>query len=200
MVEGQYAVQPQPIAAAEMAGAEDDKRGRKGSAYEYKRVPNPIAEATRAREPRRVWAGSSPYGASAFRNLRSGLPSGYGVGEKLFARPEFSVLRENRPRSSVRQQDFRARSLTSHHHVSCKQCVCAETRIVAAVAPAVTAARSDGRHIVESEDRLQQRTALRSRHWISLDVTAASMLNATEVSGHIALFISGLTNPFPQER
>jgi len=43
-----------------MAGAEDDKRGRKGSAYEYKRVPNLIAEATRAREPRRVWAGSSP--------------------------------------------------------------------------------------------------------------------------------------------
>ena len=58
MVERQYAAQPQPIAAAETAGAEDDKRGRKGSAYEYKRVPNPIAEATRAREPRRVWAGS----------------------------------------------------------------------------------------------------------------------------------------------
>ena len=69
MVERQYAAQPQPIAAAEMAGAEDDKRGRKGSAYEYKRVPNPIAEATRAREPRRVWAGSSPYGASAFRKI-----------------------------------------------------------------------------------------------------------------------------------
>src|SRR6185437_6860892 len=81
-----------------------------------------------------------PYGASAFRNLRSGLPSGYGVGEKISARPNISVLRQNRPRSSVRQQDFSARSLTSHHHVSCKQCVCAETRIVAAVAPAVTAA------------------------------------------------------------
>lgn len=62
MVERQYAAQPQPIAAAETAGAEDDKRGRKDSAYEYKRVPNPIAEATRAREPRRVWAGSSPTG------------------------------------------------------------------------------------------------------------------------------------------
>ena len=62
MVERQYATQPQPVAAAEMAGAEDDKRGRKGSAYEYKRVPNLIAEATRAREPRRVWAGSSPTG------------------------------------------------------------------------------------------------------------------------------------------
>lgn len=84
MVERQYAAQPQPIAAAETAGAEDGRRGRKSSAYEYKRVPNPIAEAARAREPRRVWAGSSPYGASAFRNLRSGLPSGYGVGE---ARP-----------------------------------------------------------------------------------------------------------------
>src|SRR6185437_11351490 len=105
MVERQYAAQPQPIAAAEMAGAEDDKRGRKGSAYEYKRVPNLIAEATRAREPRRVWAGSSPYGASAFTNLRSGLPSGYGVGEaKVFARPNIPVLCQNRPRSSVRQQ------------------------------------------------------------------------------------------------
>src|SRR6185437_3019882 len=112
MVERQYAAQPQPIAAAEMAGAEDDKRGRKGSAYEYKRVPNPIAEATRAREPRRVWAGSFPNGASAFRNLRSGLPSGYGVGEKISARPNISVLRQNRRCSSGRQQDFSARSLT----------------------------------------------------------------------------------------
>ena len=108
MVGRQYATQPQPIAAAEMAGAEDDKPGRKGSAYEYKRVPNPITEATRAREPRRVWAGSSPYGASAFRNLRSGLPSGYGVGEEVFARPNISVLRQNRRRSSARQQDFSA--------------------------------------------------------------------------------------------
>lgn len=114
MVERQYAAQPpQPIAAAEMAGAEDDKRGRKGSAYEYKMVPNPIAEATRAREPRRVWAGSSPYGASAFRNLRSGLPNGYGVGDaKVFARPNIPVLRQNRRCSSVRQRDFSARSLT----------------------------------------------------------------------------------------
>ena len=41
MVERQYAAQPQPIAAAEMAGAKDDKRGRKGSAYEYKGFQTP---------------------------------------------------------------------------------------------------------------------------------------------------------------
>ena len=82
MVGRKCTAQTQPIAAAEMAGAEDDKLGRKGSAYEYKRVPNLIAEAARAREPRRVWAGSSPYGASAFRNLRSGLPSGTASAKK----------------------------------------------------------------------------------------------------------------------
>lgn len=37
----QCAAQPQPIAAAEMAGAEDEKRGRKGSAYEYKKGSKP---------------------------------------------------------------------------------------------------------------------------------------------------------------
>src|SRR6185437_6064451 len=169
MVERQYATQPQPIAAAEWPALKMTNGAERALPMSTKGFQTPSLRR-RAQGNHGASGPVPPYGASAFRTLRSGLPSGYGVGEKISARPNISVLRQNRPRSSVRQQDFSARSLTSHHHVSCKQCVRAETRIVAAVAPAVTAARSDGRCIVESGDRLQQRTTLRSRHWISLDV------------------------------
>ena len=118
------ATQPQPTAAAEMASTEDRKRGRDGSASDYT-GSNLIAEATRAREPRRVWVGSSLFGMSAFRNLRSGAAGIH----------------------SYRLSDWNS-ILTCRLRASSSLYAIAPTRIVAA-GPAVTAARSDGHAVAE---------------------------------------------------
>ena len=80
-MERQCATQPQPTAAAEMASAEDRKRGRDGSANDYNGFqPHRLGgarEGTTARLGRFL-----PIRDERFQEpTLSGLPSGYGIGE-----------------------------------------------------------------------------------------------------------------------
>lgn len=64
-------MQPQPTAAAKWPALRAENAAETDLLVTIT-GSNLIAEAARAREPRRVWVGSSLFGMSAFRNLRPG--------------------------------------------------------------------------------------------------------------------------------